>query len=79
MEDVREREARGAICIYHFVAPRRCRTALEVEEPLAAAVREVFNIPIYSATYWDNWPIERRDLRLVPSDKPKKAEQQPRE
>ena len=61
------------ICIYHFVALLHNEGELFTGSPL----REVFNIPIYSATYWDNWPIERERERspsaVVASDKPEKT------
>ena len=63
------------ICIYHFVALLHNEGELFTGPPF---LREVFNIPIYSATYWDNWPIERgkREISLsavVASDKPEKT------
>ena len=54
------------ICIYHFVALLHNEGELFTGPPFLSPLREVFNIPIYSTTYWDNWPIERgkREISL---------------
>ena len=69
--------ARGVICIYHFVALLLNEEELFTGPSFLSPLREVFNIPIYSATYWDNWPIERERERspsaVVASDKLEKT------
>ena len=74
----REREGRGERCDLYLslCCPAPPRGELFTGPPLSP-LREVFNIPIYSATYWDNWPIERERERspsaVVASDKPEKT------